>query len=162
MHTQTTASDLPGIQERPCESWPDFKIRIYDDLFGQESDRYRRGRFERGRFIIRGHASSRWPLVPTFGRWFSGPTRHKPNIANELLDLFIEECEGQENLPSEIINDKRRMLGIAQHHGLPTRLLHWTASPYIVAFFAFSGLLSQRGEDRALEGHEQVAVWVLS
>ena len=161
MDAGATVGGLPGIQERLCEAWPEFKIRIYDDLFGQEPGEHRQGRFERGRFIFRGQASSQWPLIPTFDRWFSGPTRHKPKIADELLDLFIEECEGQENLPPDVINDKRKMLGIAQHHGLPTRLLDWTASPYIAAFFAFSGLLAQKEEDRSLKGREQVAVWVL-
>jgi len=159
--SETITNDLPGIQERACKSWPDFKIRIYEDLFGQEADPYRRSRFERGRFIFRGHASSEWRLVPTFDRWFSGPPKQKPKIANELLDLFIDECEAQENLPADVIKDKRKMLGIAQHHGLPTRLLDWTASPYIAAFFAFSGLLSQQREVRAREGQEQVVVWVL-
>lgn len=157
---------MAGIEEIWCNSWSDFKWRIYEDLFrheraDQDPNQDEPGKFVRGRFIFRGHGSSEWPLKPTFDRWFLGSHRSKPRIANELLEYFKGECEGDEDLTQEVMNDRHQMLGIAQHYGLPTRLLDWTESPYIAAFFAFGGLLSAKEEHQDQEVDSYVAVWAV-
>jgi FRG domain len=132
-----------------CTSWRDFTVRATSDLFPK-------GAFERGVFLFRGVALSEWPLISTFDRWYgTRPREEKAKASERLLTLFQKEAESTD-IPKEFWNDEVARLALAQHNGVPTRLLDWTESPYIAAFFAFAAIANSSHPP------ENVAVWCLN
>jgi hypothetical protein len=141
---------MNGIPTHDVESWHDFKRDLLPALFRNTAT-------ELGRFIFRGQASADWTLQTSFDRQFAGESPDdRDRLSEQLLEAFKSECKDHDVPYSEDMDDDR-FLALAQHHGLPTRLLDWTTSPYVAAFFAFNSAISAG----AMEDRTHVAIWAL-
>lgn len=137
------------IEEINYASWSDFKAKFTSDLYMDDH-------FERGTYLFRGQGVEDWSLSSTFDRWFKGDREDKVKVADHLLEQFKKECE-LEPIPEQARQDKILMLSLAQHNGLPTRLLDWSESPYVAAFFAFSGHIRH-----GISLEKNIAIWTLN
>lgn len=132
-----------------CTHWQDFKSKILRRLFPQEP-------FRRGVYWFRGQRDSAWPLKSSYDRWFEetrAPEGARIKLAKELVAQFHHDTEGIS--PASATENPNQIIALAQHYGLPTRLLDWTESPYTAAFFAFSEALEKAPSKGT------VAVWIL-
>ena len=89
--------------------------------------------------VYRGAYDANAPLLTSLDR-LGGDTPHaKGDLESHILRNFIRYS--RPFLGREPANDWEHLVS-AQHHGAPTRLLDWTYSPLVAAFFA-----TRAGED---------------
>ena len=89
-------------------------------------------------WVFRGHSDGLWSLQPSVGRDAS----YSPESERFLLERFRRLAEPY--VTSSELN-QWDWLALAQHHGLPTRLLDWTSNALVASFFACKELTEEDG-----------------
>lgn len=120
-----TVTSVPQIVEQTRQAWLKFR----EDLW------------------YRGHAEAPWRLIP---KLFRKKHWREPNIEASMFYEFRRAAPSRYPAcpPS---SNSAEWLALMQHYGLPTRLLDWTESPLVAAFFAVQGC-------RTVDG----TIWVLA
>ena len=94
------------------------------DEFHRAFEKYRRD----NRWMFRGQANSEWSAIPRAGR--------PPYVERDDLDYLASWLRRAAEFVPRVPENIWECMALAQHHGLPTRLLDWTYNPLVAAFFA--------------------------
>lgn len=105
-------------------------------------------------YVFRGQANSDWMLESSFNRVPFGK-----HIRNERK-LIRKFTSGSTNYNlTHTPNSTLEWLSLMQHYGLPTRLLDFTTSPFIAAYFAFEMYSSIPRENLLID--KTVSIWAI-
>ncbi len=107
------------MESLKAESWSHLMELLFHQSWAEPLKRYR------SPFVYRGLADAGYPLSVTLNRL------GESHLEKHLLRNFIKY--------SKVTSHGRSIwnwLALAQHHGLPTRLLDWTYSPLVALHFA--------------------------
>jgi FRG domain len=86
----------------------------------------------------RGHGNADWPLHPQVFR--RDPEHPESRLYKEaaLIGHFVSRAPTRSHRLCPTVDDYFGWLFLAQHYGLPTRLLDWSENPLIAVYFAVS------------------------
>src|SRR5271166_5014741 len=101
------------------------------------------------RWLSRGLSKSYGGLVPSIdrGRRDKMSRREKLGIERQSIDIFQSTARFFATRAEELaLRDDFIALCVLRHYGVPTRLLDWSMSPYVAAYFAACDHDAEDGE----------------
>lgn len=116
-------------------------------------------------WVFRGQQDEKWDICSSLERaipswWDKGSKKQKKEIGEflgyseeKLFGKFSERVEQFASLGETAADTVLGKLALMQHHGVPTRLIDWTDSPYVATFFAIENASAPEGK---------CAVWAIS
>lgn len=131
-------------------------VRTVSDSISIANARYFRARG--GAWVFRGQNSSAFEPIPKVGR-----VRHTSRtLAKFEGSIFTVFKRSALQYVASAPETNWEWLALAQHHGLPTRLLDWTHNPLVVLYFASDDRPDEDGVVYALRAEKKLPLTKLS
>ncbi|MBU4304749.1 MAG: FRG domain-containing protein [Candidatus Omnitrophica bacterium] len=128
-----------GVTTKPYASWNEIKKML--------------AKFDRG-WIFRCQRYADWSLQTSLETWKKNNWGTKDRTGNLILEqieegILLKEFKREANnyfsSSCQKPGNTLEWLALMQHYGCPTRLLDFTYSPYVAAFFAFDECYNKNG-----------------
>ena len=103
-----------------------YKINSFEQFITQTQ------KYRNNSYVFRGVSDSTYSLIPKVGR--------KKHFLDKERDIFHQfKRLAYRYIPYPEQKSELDFLSIAQHHGLPTRLLDWSSNPLVALYFSLIG-----------------------
>ncbi|RPJ45622.1 MAG: FRG domain-containing protein, partial [Chloroflexi bacterium] len=110
------------MQDITIDNWTDLFDRLFTDSWRSEINRFR------SPYVFRGLSDTSYPLETSLSRLGSNYAQMEPHLLRNFRKYAHRNIVERDTT--------WHWLSLAQHHGLPTRLLDWTVSPLVAVHFA--------------------------